>query len=58
MVCSFVRQVLEPKLVGKRLGVPPLAVLISIYAGIWVYGGSGVILGPISALVIYELYKF
>lgn len=56
-ICNFIRQVLEPRMVGQSLGVPPLAVLISIYVGIYVYGGSGVLLGPISALVIYEVYK-
>lgn len=54
IICAFVRQVLEPRLVGKRLGVPPLAVLMSIYIGIQVYGGSGVILGPISGLIIFQ----
>lgn len=57
IICSFVRQILEPRLVGQNLGVPPLAVLMSIYIGIQVYGGSGVILGPISALIIYQILK-
>lgn len=57
IVTSFARQLLEPRLVGRRLGVPPLAVLMSIYIGIQVYGGAGVILGPVSALIIYEVYK-
>lgn len=56
LLCSFIRQILEPRLVGERLGFPPLAVLMSIYVGIQVYGTSGVILGPISILLIYEGY--
>lgn len=57
VICSFVRELLEPKLVGKHLGVPPLAVLMSIYIGIQLYGGAGVIFGPVSALLIYEVYR-
>ncbi len=57
IVSSFTREMLEPRLVGKRLGVPPLAVLMSIYIGLQVYGGAGVVLGPVSALVLYELFK-
>lgn len=57
LICSFIRQILEPRLVGQKLGLPPLAVLMSIYIGIQVYGTQGVILGPISALLIYELYR-
>lgn len=56
IVCSFIREFVEPKLVGKDLGVHPLAILMSIYIGIHVYGGAGVILGPVSAFLILELY--
>ena len=56
-VCSFIRQLLEPRLVGKKLGVPPLAVLMSIYIGIQLYGGAGVILGPVSALLVFGICK-
>lgn len=56
VVCSFVRQLLEPRLIGDKLGFPPIAVLMTIYIGIHVYGVSGVILGPASAFLIYELY--
>lgn len=57
LICSFIRQILEPRFVGQRLGVPPLVVLMSIYIGIQVYGAGGVILGPVSALILYEVYK-
>lgn len=57
VLCSFIRQLLEPKLVGNKLGVPPLAVLMSIYIGVQVYGGAGVLLGPLSALVIVQVYR-
>ncbi len=57
IICSFVRQILEPRMVGQNLGVPPLAVLMSIYIGISVYGGSGVLLGPVSGLIIYHILK-
>lgn len=57
LVCTFTRQMLEPKLVGNGLGVPPLAVLMSIYIGLQLYGAIGVILGPVSALIIAEIWK-
>lgn len=56
VICSFVRQLLEPRLIGARLGYPPIIVLMSIYIGIHVYGAGGVLLGPGSAFLIYELY--
>lgn len=57
ILCSFIRQLLEPKLVGHKLGVPPLAVLMSIYIGVQVYGGAGVLLGPLSAFLIVQGYR-
>ena len=58
IACSFVREYVEPKLVGKGLGVHPLAIIISIYVGLKVYGISGVILGPLSAFLIFEGYQY
>jgi len=56
VICSFARQLLEPRLIGEKLGYPPIVVLMSIYIGIHVYGAAGVLLGPVSAFLIYELY--
>ena len=57
IITSFTRQSLEPKLIGKKIGVPPLAVLISVYVGIKVYSKGGFLLGPISAFLIWQLYS-
>ncbi len=56
IICNLIREFLEPKLVGKELGIHPFFVIFSLYVGITVYGGIGVILGPISALLIFEFY--
>ena len=57
IICNIVREFLEPKLVGKELGIHPLAVIFSIYVGMCVYGGAGILLGPLSGLLIWELYR-
>lgn len=56
VICSFARQFLEPRLIGGRLGYPPIVVLMSIYIGVHVYGASGVLSGPVSGFLICELY--
>lgn len=56
-ITSFTRQSLEPKLIGKKIGVPPLAVLISAYVGVQVFSRAGFLLGPISAFLIWQLYS-
>lgn len=55
-VCALAREFLEPKLLGKRMGIYPVFMLLAIYAGVKFYGLSGVVLGPLSCLLIRELY--
>lgn len=55
LVCSFVREFMEPKLIGNKLGVLPVYIISTVYIGIVLYGVAGVILGPLHALVTVEL---
>lgn len=48
IVTSLLREFLEPRLLGGKLGISPIMVLASVYTGIFLYGGWGVILGPLS----------
>ena len=54
-ICLLVRQLLEPKIVGKQIGIHPLVTLMTMYAGLNLIGFAGMILGPILALVIKNL---
>lgn len=56
VACIFVRELLEPKLIGKRVGVSPIAILLSIYAGIKLFGIWGIIEGPLGFIIIYQAY--
>ena len=56
-VCAFLREILEPKLIGKKIGVPAIAVLLSVYAGIQLFGIWGIIKGPLGFMVIYQSYS-
>lgn len=49
---SAARQVLESKLVGDRVGLHPLAVLLSIYLGIKFFGALGVLFGPLITILL------
>ena len=41
------RQIIEPKIVGKNLGVHPLLTLLFIYVGYSVFGIAGLLLVPV-----------
>ncbi len=53
IICVVARELLEPRLVGKGLGIFPVFLLISIYAGMKLFGISGIIKGPL-AIVLYK----
>lgn len=57
IVCIFLRELLEPRLIGKRIGVTPIAILVSLYAGIRLFGLWGIVKGPLGFIVIYQAYK-
>lgn len=54
-VITLSRSILEPKLVGKQLGLDPLATLFSLYAGYKLWGLGGMILAPILAVAAVQL---
>lgn len=51
-IITFLREIVEPRLIGKEIGLKPLYVLFSVYVGIQLFGIMGVILGPISLTVL------
>lgn len=51
-IMTVIRQVAEPKIIGNSLGLHPLLMLFSTYAGLCLFGIWGIILGPAVALLI------
>lgn len=56
VACIFLREMMEPKLIGRKLGVPPVVVLLSLYAGIQLFGVWGIVKGPLGFVIIYQAY--
>lgn len=56
-VVWLTRSILEPKLIGKGLGLDPLATLASIYAGWKLWGIAGMLLAPIMAMTVTQVLK-
>ena len=46
------RQMMEPKVLGQQIGLHPLLTLMSMYAGVRVFGVLGFLVGPVIVLVI------
>lgn len=57
VLCIVIREVLEPRLMGNGLQVSPVAILVSVYAGVLFYGIGGVLLGPVTLLILVEFAR-
>ena len=52
---TLTRSILEPKLVGRHLGLDPLAALMALYAGYRLFGLTGMILAPMLTVTALQL---
>lgn len=56
-IITIVRNVVEPKIIGKQIGLHPLLTLFSIYIGIKVFGLVGIFL-PIPVVLFKQFYEW
>ena len=57
LVTTLVREFMEPRLLGGKLGVYPVVIMAAIYFGFIVFGVAGFILGPIALSLVYGIGK-
>lgn len=56
-VVVIFRQIIEPKIVAESVGLDPLMTLVALFAGLNLFGFLGLIIGPVSLVVINALIK-
>ena len=56
IVMSIARQVLEPKLVSKNIGIHPIFTLIAMYTGFKIIGIIGLLIGPIVLIIFKNIF--
>lgn len=57
LVITVIRNIMEPKMVGKQIGLHPLATLISLYVGLKIVGIWGMLIFPTSLAVLSSMRK-
>ena len=55
ITAALIRSMLEPKLLGKHLGLDPLVTLIALYIGYRLWGVGGMILAPLLTVAAIQL---
>ncbi|MDD3165343.1 MAG: sporulation integral membrane protein YtvI [Oscillospiraceae bacterium] len=57
-VTALTRTALEPRFIGKQIGLSPLLTLFALYCGYQLAGIGGMILFPIAAMMLKQLYEY
>lgn len=55
-IITIVKNIIEPKIIGKQIGLHPLIALICVFIGLKVFGFIGIFLVPFSVMLIYKMY--
>jgi sporulation integral membrane protein YtvI len=54
-IIVIVRQIVEPKIVGSQIGLHPLLTIASLFVGLELMGGLGLIMAPLYIIVCKQL---
>ena len=54
-VITIMRQILEPRIVGKQVGLYPLTTVCSLFLGLQLMGGLGLIVAPLYVIICKKL---
>jgi len=57
VIILIVRQLLEPRIVGKNIGIHPIFTLIAMYTGFKISGLVGLIIGPIVLIILQNVFE-
>lgn len=57
LVCCFVREFLETRMMSAQVGLSPLETLAAVYVGLQLFGFFGFLLGPLGLLIIEDLIE-
>ena len=55
-IIVIVRQVIEPKIVGSQIGLHPLVTISSLYVGLQLMGGLGLVVAPLY-IITYQKFQ-
>jgi sporulation integral membrane protein YtvI len=56
-VTLIARQLIEPKVLASSIGLDPLSTLIAMVIGLNLFGFLGLIIGPVSLVILVAIYK-
>ncbi len=52
-----VRNIIEPRIIGQQVGLPPVVTLIAMYVGLKTFGVLGMMLTPVAVIILTKLQE-
>ena len=56
VIVMLQRQILEPKIVGAKIGVHPIFTLLAMYTGFRLIGVLGMFIGPVILIILKTIF--
>lgn len=53
----IIRNIIEPRIIGQQVGLPPIVTLIAMYVGLKTFGVLGMMLLPVVTIVLVKLQE-
>ncbi len=57
LIITVIRNIIEPKIIGEQVGLPPIVTLLFMYFGLQLFGIFGMLLFPVAVIVIVKLQE-
>lgn len=57
LVADLTKEFLEPRILGKQIGIHPAIMIAAVYGGFFLFGFSGFFLGPLMFLILLTVWK-
>lgn len=56
VIIMLVRNIIEPKIIGKQIGLHPLIALVAVFIGLKLFGFIGIFIVPLTIMLVYKMY--
>ena len=54
---TIIRRIIEPKILGKSLNMHPLATVLGMIIGVFIWGALGFLMGPVVLIIVLQSLK-
>lgn len=57
VVILIIRNIIEPRIIGQQVGLPPIVTLLAMYVGLKTFGVLGMMLTPVAVIILVKLQE-